>query len=73
MRITQDNDLQYKAQRINYFQLEKPVDPIENLNAEGIHKGPNSNKEATTKKDQWFWGSKTTSIYSDSKKTEPSC
>lgn len=43
----QDKDLQFKAQRINYFQLEKSVDSAENLNAEGTDKGLNSNKEAT--------------------------
>lgn len=58
MRLTQDKDLQFKAHRINYFQLEKPVDSIENLNAEGTDKGPNSNKEATAKKDKWFGGNK---------------
>lgn len=70
MRLTQDKDLQFKAQRINYFQLEKPVDSIENLNAEGIDKGPNANKEATAKKDKWFRGNKATPIYSDSQKTQ---
>lgn len=70
MRLTQDKDQQFKAQRINYFQLEKPLDPIENLNAEGLDKGPNSNKDANAKKDQWFWGNKAIPTYSDSLKTE---
>lgn len=70
MRLTQDKDLQFKAHRINYFQLEKTVDSIENLNAEGTDKGPNSNKEATAKKDKWFGGNKAIPIYSDSQKTE---
>lgn len=70
MRLTQDKDLQLKAQRINYFQLEKPVDSIEKLNAEAIDKGPNSNKEATTKEDQWFGGNKAIPIYSDSQNTD---
>lgn len=70
-RITQDKDLQFKAQRINYFQPEKPVDSIKNLNAEGTDKGLNSNKEATAK-DQWFGGNKAIPIYSDSQNTETS-
>lgn len=68
----QDKDLQFKAQRINCFQLEKPVDSIENLNAEGIDKGPNSNKEATAKEDSWFGGNKAILIYSDSQNSETS-
>lgn len=69
MRLTLDKDLQFKAQRSNYFQLEKPVDSMENLNAEAIDKGPNSNKEATTK-DQWFGGKKAIPIYSESQNTD---
>lgn len=61
----QDKYLQFKAQRINYFQLEKPVDSIKNLNAEGIDKGLNSNKEATAKEGQWLGGNKAIPIYSD--------
>lgn len=49
MRLTEDKGLQLKAQRINYFQQEKTVDAIKNLNAEGIDKGSNSNKEAIAK------------------------
>lgn len=69
MRLTEDKGLQLKAQRINYFQQEKTVDAIKNLNAEGIDKGSNSNKEAIAK-EQWFEGNKAISIYSDRLNTD---